>query len=260
MCGCFFVKKQSILGQCVFSLLAIKLPCKVVSRLTQFLTSESPIPAHMAFPSFLLEMTELSDSAKIIYCVLLYRVQLSQKRDGFTDENGRIFIYYPIKDLAEAVHKSEMSVKTALSALEKCGLIFRKRQGLGKANRIYVKFPVDRKLSVRQTESCPPDGKKTVCQIERKLSGRYIERDNKNIANRMRKAYGKSQNVFLSDDDISILQRTVPPYREYIERLSAYMLSSGKSYADHAATIRSWYLRDNPPPARNYESEENESL
>ena len=77
----------------------------------------------------------------------------------------------------------------------------------------------------------------------------------------MSKAYGKFQNVFLSDDDISILQRTVPPYREYIERLSAYMQSSGKSYADHAATIRSWYLRDNPsPPARNYESEENESL
>ena len=77
----------------------------------------------------------------------------------------------------------------------------------------------------------------------------------------MSKAYGKYQNVFLSDDDISILQRTVPPYREYIERLSTYMQSTGKSYADHAATIRSWYLRDNPPlPARNYESEENESL
>ena len=125
--------------------------------MTQFLTSESPIPSHMAFPNFLLGMTELSDSAKIIYCVLLCRAQLSQKRDGFTDEHGRIFIYYPIKDLAEAVHKSEMSVKTALSSLEKHELIVRKRQGVGKANRIYVKFPVDRNLSVRQTESCPPD-------------------------------------------------------------------------------------------------------
>ena len=97
--------------------------------------------------------------------------------------------------------------------------------------------------------------------MERKLSGRYIEGDNKKIDNRMRKAYGKFQNVFLSDDDISILQRMVPPYREYVEQLSAYMQSSGKSYADHATTIRSWYLRDNPPPpARNYESEENESL
>ena len=214
----------------------------------------------MAFPNFLLGMTELSDSAKIIYCVLLCRAQLSQKRDGFTDEHGRIFIYYPIKDLAEAVHKSEMSVKTALSSLEKHELIVRKRQGVGKANRIYVKFPVDRNLSVRQTENCPPDGKKTFCHMERKLSGSKIKEKN-NLVKRMSNTYGKFQNVFLSDDDIAFLQQTVPPYREYIERLSAYMQSSGKSYADHAATIRSWYLRDNPPPpARNYESEENESL
>ena len=178
MCGCFFVKNQSILSQCVSYQLAIELPCKVVSRLTQFLTSESTIPAHMAFPNFLLGMTELSDSAKIIYCVLLCRAQLSQKRDGFTDEHGRIFIYYPIKDLAEAVHKSEMSVKTALSSLEKHELIVRKRQGVGKANRIYVKFPVDRNLSVRQTENCPPDGKKTVCHMERKLSGSKIKEKN----------------------------------------------------------------------------------
>ena len=214
----------------------------------------------MAFPNFLLGMTELSDSAKIIYCVLLCRAQLSQKRDGFTDEHGRIFIYYPIKDLAEAVHKSEMSVKTALSSLENHELIVRKRQGVGKANRIYVKLPVDRNLSVRQTENCPPDRKKAVCHMERKLSGSKIKEKN-NLVKEMSKAYGKFQNVFLSDDDISILQQTVPPYRKYVERLSAYMQSSGKSYADHAATIRSWYLRDNPsPPARNYESEENESL
>ena len=73
--------------------------------MTQFITSESPIPAHMAFPSFLLTMSELSDSAKIIYCVLLCRAQLSQKRDGFTDEHGRIFIYYPIPVLRITIQR-----------------------------------------------------------------------------------------------------------------------------------------------------------
>ena len=180
----------------------------------------------MAFPSFLLTMTELSDSAKIIYCVLLCRAQLSQKRDGFTDEHGRIFIYYPIKDLAEAVHKSEMSVKTALSTLEKHELIVRKRQGVGKANRIYVKLPVDRNLSARQTENCPSDGKKTVCHMERKLSGNKESKTNE--SKRRSKAYGKYQNVFLSDGDMDSLRQTVPQLREYIERLSAYMQSSGK--------------------------------
>ena len=229
--------------------------------MTQFLTTDTTLPAYMAYPKFLFDMTDLSETAKLIYIVLLDRARVSQAKGSWADESGNVFIFYPIQDLAKAIHKSEMSVKTALAALEDHALILRTRQGVGKANRIYVKFPVDRNLSVRQTENCLPDGKKTVCHAERKLSGRYIEGDNKKIDNRMRKAYGKFQDVFLSDDDISILQRMVPPYREYIERLSAYMQSRGKSYADHAATIRSWYLRDNPPPpARNYESEENESL
>ena len=228
--------------------------------MTQFLTSETSLPSFLAYPKFLLEMTGLSETAKVVYILLLDRAKVSQTHEGWADEQGLIFIYYPIKDLAETIHKSEMSVKTALFALEKHQLILRKRQGVGNANRIYVKLPVDRNLSVRQTENCPPDGKKTVCHTERKLSGSKIKEKN-NLEKRMSNTYGKFQNVFLSDDDIAFLQQTVPPYREYIERLSAYMQSSGKSYADHAATIRSWYLRDNPPPpARNYESEENESL
>ena len=228
--------------------------------MTQFLTSETFLPSFLAYPKFLLEMTGLSETAKVVYILLLDRAKVSQTHDGWADEQGHIYIYYPITDLAEAIHKSEMSVKTALSALEKKQLILRKRQGIGKANRIYVKLPVDRNLSVRQTENCIPDGKKTVCHAERKLSGSKIIEKN-NLVKEMSNTYGKFQNVFLSDDDIAFLQRTVPPYREYIERLSAYMQSSGKSYADHAATIRSWYLRDNPPPpARNYESEENDSL
>ena len=229
--------------------------------MTQFLTTDTALPAYMAYPKFLLDMTDISETAKLIYIVLLDRARISQAKVGWADEHGNIFIFYPIQDLAKAIHKSDMSVKTALSALEKQQLIFRKRQGVGKANRIYVKLPVDRNLSARQTENCPSDGKKTVCHMERKLSGNKNKESKTNESKRRSKTYGKFQNVFLSDGDMDSLRRTVPPYRDYIERLSTYMQSSGKRYADHAATIKSWYLRDNPPPpARNYESEENESL
>ena len=225
------------------------------------MTTDTALPAYMAYPKFLLDITDLGETAKLIYIVLLDRARVSQAKGSWTDENGNVFIFYPIRDLAEAVHKSEMSVKTALSSLEEHALILRKRQGVGKANRIYVKLPVDRNLSARQTENCPSDGKKTVCHMERKLSGNKNKESKTNKSKRSSKGYGKFQNVFLSDGDITVLQRTVPSYIEYIERLSAYMQSTGKSYADHAATIKSWYLRDNPPPpARNYESEENESL
>ena len=109
--------------------------------MTQYLSSNSRIPEYMSFPKFLLEMTSLSESAKIIYTVLLDRARLSQKKTGWADEHGHVFIYYPIKDLAAAVHKSNMTVKSALSALEKKQLIHRQHMGLGKANRIYVKLP-----------------------------------------------------------------------------------------------------------------------
>ena len=215
----------------------------------------------MAFPKFLLERTSLSETAKIVYMILLNRAKLSQKNDGWTDERGHIFIYYPIKDIADTIHKSEMSVKTALSALEKDKLIDRQHQGVGKANRIFVKIPVERKPSVRQTENCPCSGKKTVCQEERNLSGSNKEKSNNELEKRKRKAYGKYQNVFLSDSDLALLQQTVPTFLEYIERLSEYTQLKGKHYANHAATIRKWYLEDNPaPPERKYIRKENESL
>ena len=231
--------------------------------MTQYLSSGSRIPEYMSFPKFLLEMTSLSETAKIIYTVLLDRARLSQKKTGWADEYGHVFIYYPIKDLTAAVHKSDMTVKSALSALEKEQLIHRQRTGLGKASRIYVKLPLseERNLSVSEKENCPSDGKNPVCQTERKLSTSNNEKSNNNRANRIIKAYGQFQNVFLSDEDIASLRQDISNYQDYIERLSRYMHSKHKQYDDHAATIRRWYSKDNTtPPVRKYERKENESL
>ena len=108
MCGRFLVKKQSICSQCVYALFTIQWLCKVVSTLTQFLTTDTALPAYMAYPKFLFDMTDLSETAKLIYIVLLDRARVSQAKGGWTDEHGNVFIYYPIRDLAEAVHKSEI--------------------------------------------------------------------------------------------------------------------------------------------------------
>lgn len=239
--------------------------------MTQFLTQDSLIPPYMAFPRFLLDKEGLSETAKILYTILLDRARLSQKNDGWTDEQGHVFILFPIKNLAETMHKSEMSMKTALAALEKENLIFRKRQGAGFPNRIYVRVPpealvqTDRNLSVRQTENCPTDRKKTVSVTDRKLSSSNKEKNNMKRTNSESKdnrtAYGSYQNVFLTTEELSALQSEVPHYQEYIEKLSRYMTFSGKQYTNHAATIRSWALQDHPAPAkRTYECKEDESL
>ena len=239
--------------------------------MTRFLTQDSPIPPYMAFPRFLLDKDGLNETAKILYTILLDRARLSQKNDGWMDEQGHVFIFFPIKNLAEIMHKSEMSIKTALSALEKGHLIVRKRQGAGFPNRIYVKYPpealnqADRNLSIRQPENCPTDGQKTVSVTERKLSSSNKEKNNIKRTNSESKddltAYGSYQNVFLSMEELISLQKEVHYYQEYIEKLSSYMASSGKQYSNHAATIRSWALRDHPAPVkRTYECKEDESL
>ena len=123
----------------------------------------------------------------------------------------------------------------------------------------------DRNLSSRQAENCPTDRKKTVSVTERKLSSSNKEKNNIKRANSESKdnrtAYGSYQNVFLTAEELSALQSEVPHYQEYIEKLSRYMASSGKQYANHAATIRSWALQDHPAPVRRtYECKEDESL
>ena len=123
----------------------------------------------------------------------------------------------------------------------------------------------DRNLSVRQTENCPTGRQKTVSVTDRKLSGSNKEKNNIKRTNSESKdnrtAYGSYKNVFLTAEELSALQSEVPHYQEYIEKLSRYMASSGKQYANHAATIRSWALQDHPAPAkRTYECKEDESL
>lgn len=185
--------------------------------MTQFLTQDSLVPPYMAFPRFLLDKDGLSETAKILYTILLDRARLSQKNDGWKDEQGHVFILFPIKNLAETMHKSEMSIKTALTALEKEDLIVRKRQGAGFPNRIYVKYPpeyltqMDRNLSVRQTENCPTDRKKTVSVTDRKLSGSNKEKNNMKRTNSESKdnrtAYGSYQNVFLTTEWYSVKKK-----------------------------------------------------
>ena len=66
---------------------------------------------------------------------------------------------------------------------------------------------------------------------------------------------GRYQNVFLSAGELSELQADFPTvWQEYIERLSEYMASTGRTYKSHAATIRRWIADDRrkaAPPARD---------
>lgn len=60
-----------------------------------------------------------------------------------------------------------------------------------------------------------------------------------------RHKYGEYENVLLSDTDLAKLKSEFPTdWEERIERLGAYMASTGKTYKNHLATIRNWAKRD----------------
>ena len=80
------------------------------------------------------------------------------------------------------------------------------------------------------------------------------------------RAYGRYQNVFLTDEELADLQASFPAvWEQYIEKLSEYMASTGKRYQSHAATIRRWAGEDAKkaaPPSRNrdYSVKEDETV
>ena len=199
-----------------------------MTPIADYMTKDTKLPSYIPFPRFLLG-ADLTLTTQLLYALLLDRATLSQK-SGWVDEQGRLYIVFPIGKLIE-----------------------RKRQGFSAPNRIYVKLPdgqetvllMDRKLSVRSKENCPTDGQKTLPMMDKKLSpnNKSINNKSNNDLNRARgtpAAYGRYGNVFLSESDYRELQEEIPGLDNLIEQLSGYMKSEGKQYADHAATLRRW--------------------
>ena len=216
----------------------------------------------------------MTQTAKVLYAVLLDRTNLS-RANGWTDEDGNIFVVFPLNKLADWVDKGPSTVKNALNELETAGLIERRRCGNGMPNRIYVKQPdsqdidrlMDKKLATRQPENWPSDSQKTGCQIARKLAPNKIRNSNlKNNLSRVSesaRAQGRYGNVFLTEAEVAELQADFPAiWQEYIERLSEYMASTGKTYQSHAATIRRWAREDRHKGkgVSDYSCKEDESL
>lgn len=82
---------------------------------------------------------DISAEAKILYGLLLDRMSLSAK-NGWLDQVGRVYIVYTVEDIMDALSCASQKAMKLLNELDdKCGLIERKRQGLGKPNLIYVK-------------------------------------------------------------------------------------------------------------------------
>ena len=94
---------------------------------------------------------------------------------------------------------------------------------------------------------CPPNGRVDKCPpILEKEKDIEIDKDRELKKGDFTPAVlGRYQNIFLSDQERLELQTEFPAvWQEYVERLSEYMASTGKTYQNHAATIRRWAAED----------------
>ena len=83
----------------------------------------------------------LSTDAKLLYGILLDRMQLSIKNGWMDREDGKVFIYYPIEKIMDALTCGNKKAGHLLAELDDrrgIGLITRVHQGLGKPDKIYV--------------------------------------------------------------------------------------------------------------------------
>ncbi|MCI8809743.1 MAG: replication initiator protein A [Oscillibacter sp.] len=79
----------------------------------------------------------LSLPAKALYGLLLDRMCLSAQ-NGWTETDGRVYIYFTQKTVQEYLLCSHNKATAYFRELEGVGLIERKRQGLGRPAKIYV--------------------------------------------------------------------------------------------------------------------------
>ena len=113
---------------------------------------------------------DISLDARILYCLLLDRMQLSQK-NGWKDEAGQTYIIYTQNEIMKDLSCSSRSVTRMLKDLEEAGMIARKRQTMYRPWWIYV-HPLrqsSQKETSRHFQTTSPEetkGSVLMCQRE----------------------------------------------------------------------------------------------
>lgn len=128
---------------------------------------------------------DLSSDAKVLYGILLDRMELSIK-NNWLDENNRVYIYFTIENIMEVMgwgNKKSVKVLSELDTDKGIGLIEKQRQGQGKPTRIYVKsFIVDKSLEMSKGifKKCQKDNSRNVEKTSLEMSKGHSNNTNIN--------------------------------------------------------------------------------
>lgn len=106
-----------------------------------FYNTEEKIFEFIRIPAILFKkepFTKLSSDAKILYALCLQRVSLSEMNQ-YVDSYNRIYIYFTIENISKSLNCKNQKAVKVLQELEDMDLIEKKKSGIGKPNRLYLK-------------------------------------------------------------------------------------------------------------------------
>ena len=109
-----------------------------------FHTKQIPIFRLTSFSPFPYPPLDLSNDAKVLYVLLLDRAGISKKK-GYIESDGTIRLYFTVEDAKAKLRRNRQVATRAFHELESCGLIFRRKQGLGRPAIITLNLPVDKR-------------------------------------------------------------------------------------------------------------------
>lgn len=240
-----------------------------VNSISDYLTVTTPLPQYLPYARFLLD-TDLSHTAKLLYTLLLDRATLSQK-NNWIDTQGHIYVIYPLSHLAKDLGCCISSVTRAFSELENAQLMERIRSGFSKPSRILLKVPhTTQNCTIAVCKNAEDDCAEMSNMIAQKCTPNQRYKNNLKDSHLIKTTaapltFGEYHNVFLTEKEYKQLKADFFGLDSLIEQLSAYIQSTGKRYADHAATLRIWAKRQKSeqkqaPGIPDYTFREGESL
>jgi len=141
----------------------------------------------------------LSSTSKLVYGLLLDRMELSRKNEWVND-NNEIYLLYKKQDLAEDLSVSERTIYNSFNELEDLDLIKQERQGLNKPNKIFIA-----KTNADAKDSSQPDMKRPAGQDMNEMQGSETDVNETN----------KNTYILPSSDDSEGMSIFLKMFKEY---------------------------------------------
>ena len=195
----------------------------------------------------------------ILYSNILLKLYLKSLKNGGKlqlDEN----IPYTAQMIATLTRQQVGTVERALGIFQQLGLVEQLHGGLLYMTDIELMIgqsstEAERKRAARlANKALPPprtngghlsDIRPPEIEIKKEIDIEKEKERELKAGQPAPAAYGRYDNVFLSDKELSQLKEELPgKWEYYLDRLSCHIASTGKQYHSHAATIYKWAQED----------------